>query len=570
MGPKSSNNKNKKAAIKSKQKPKSAIKRVKQSNSKSVAGSSSSKTQKSNRRLKKQTPVKVPVKFDVLDSKEIKNKECGDYVKMLLKHKGKTIDALSWKHYATENFKMLKKGWSYEVEGQIKQQTKSSKFQQYITEQVQRNKNFSNLSLRNVTFESAEIYRYVGCGTCRTSLVSRKLCLTCKKRGLSADKKDLFMILRNIHIRDSTGSLKNVVCFDNECKKLVGKNACDFSSDEEAKLLLEKSFYGATLNLKISSARFSTGKTKTTWSEHICNDITRTSEPVTQSYYTEIYKPEVSEPDDFVIEDAPSVANITHLFASASIAINDIREEIDEVYNLNSTPSGHVFIINNRNFPVSEPRKGSEKDVENLESVFEALNFAIFKDEDLTVEQFQTRLKNFKKRLVAQNANACVLVVMSHGQLNEIEMTDGKLVDVWKDIISEFSDLNFPEFSDRAKIFIFEACQIYLTHGFMQSISSNFSPVHSDMMLCFAAIPGHYGYRSKTDGSFFITVLCNVLQKYAARVDLVEMLNMTQRLMKKSKFIARSGTKEVFKEQMCYHISLIFKKFRFKTTAVQM
>ncbi|CAL8148078.1 unnamed protein product [Orchesella dallaii] len=486
----------------------------------------------------------MPVEVDVLksDLKDFRVPKKEKYFKLLLLHKGLTVDAFVWSPAAITGHKMLQEGWSYKLAGCIFQQPKTKKYDK----------------LSNSTANFKWIFKDV------KRPKRSKNCLICNKRRLHPDSKKLCMILRNVTIKDSSGTLHDLVVFNDECEKLLDKSAGDFKFDEEAQLLLEK-IVGAQIKAKISS---NPARNKQYGQSVQLQDIKIVKNaPKNREFNTAIYKPNriTGGGDDFVIVDAPCVDDVISQFEAASISVNELpkRRLNMDAYKIHSKPSGHVLIVNNINFPdESDKRVGSEYDERLLREQFERLDFEVFCETDLSAEEFQCRVRTFKLRLIRYKISACAVVVMSHGLLNEVQMSDGEIINIWSDIVSQFHESNFPEFTNKPKIFIFGSCQIF---NDIPSPSQNSPPLFSDVILCFAAIPGHNSYRVKTEGTFFIQLLCRIFKQYAAELDLVEMLDLTQRLMKNSKFIGRQGnlpSEEI--AQMCYHIGLGFGPFRFK------
>ena len=69
-------------------------------------------------------------------------------------------------------------------------------------------------------------------------------------------------------------------------------------------------------------------------------------------------------------------------------------DEYHEVYKLNPKTPGLVFIFNNKFFKTNTTRNGSEKDVEYLFEVFEALKFQVEIHLDETANEIRKSIKS--------------------------------------------------------------------------------------------------------------------------------------------------------------------------------
>ena len=104
-----------------------------------------------------------------------------------------------------------------------------------------------------------------------------------------------------------------------------------------------------------------------------------------------------------------------------------------------SKPRGLCLIINNKNFEHPDPqkrhqmlRRGSEHDVENLNVLFQTLEFEVHIKNDLKKDQMFEELEKFSQKPEHKSANMCIVAVMSHGEEGCITTTDNQKVVVPK------------------------------------------------------------------------------------------------------------------------------------------
>ena len=125
-----------------------------------------------------------------------------------------------------------------------------------------------------------------------------------------------------------------------------------------------------------------------------------------------------------------------------------------------SISKGHVLIINNLTFlDPRDDRVGSMQDVENLEDLFEKFKWNHTTRTDVKHKYFQDTLDKFKAKCVKARADACVIVIMSHGGRQGIKTSDNQPLKIEDDVLEKFNNKNYPEMVGKPKIFIFQFCK---------------------------------------------------------------------------------------------------------------
>ncbi|XP_075238294.1 caspase-6-like [Lycorma delicatula] len=272
----------------------------------------------------------------------------------------------------------------------------------------------------------------------------------------------------------------------------------------------------------------------------------------------------------------------------------DIKEKSDgnSVYMLGSNPKGCVLIINIHDFcnarndeefsidtdpriheENSFRRFGSFRDVVNLYSLFTQLGYKVVMRYDLTKDTFLEEVKSFCQKTEHNEADSCVVIVMSHGESDNghsIVTYDGERVkcsEIWQ----QFNSKNCPALHGKPKIFIFQICRgdendmgfdvvfpaadynfVKKSNGNEGSLSQQMSQtVHDtnriryssdvigstnreasnkDFIIIYPSVPGTTSKRDTNNGSWLIQNICKVFMKYSHNTDLLTMIDKIQQL----------------------------------------
>ena len=93
---------------------------------------------------------------------------------------------------------------------------------------------------------------------------------------------------------------------------------------------------------------------------------------------------------------------------------------------MSNSKHGLCLIINNEEYKSSSTnRKGSEKDVEKLELLFQQLRFKVLKKFNLTKIDMNKVLDDFANDKRHERAEMSVVVILAHGDQGLIECVDG-------------------------------------------------------------------------------------------------------------------------------------------------
>ncbi|XP_051945011.1 caspase-3b isoform X2 [Xyrauchen texanus] len=191
---------------------------------------------------------------------------------------------------------------------------------------------------------------------------------------------------------------------------------------------------------------------------------------------------------------------------------------------------GQCVIINNKNFHKStgmSVRNGTDVDASNVMQVFSNLGFKINFANDQTVSQMRHLLTKVSEVDHSHSA-MFVCVLLSHGEDGKIYGTD-KSIDL-KELTGLFRGDRCSTLVGKPKLFIIQACRgSDLDSGIeCDSVSDSEGtqriPVEADFLYAYSTAPGYYSWRNCSNGSWFISSLCEMLKTYARQLEIMQIM----------------------------------------------
>ncbi|KAH9414593.1 Caspase-7 [Dermatophagoides pteronyssinus] len=213
-----------------------------------------------------------------------------------------------------------------------------------------------------------------------------------------------------------------------------------------------------------------------------------------------------------------------------SIQISTKRDDL--YYNMENKYNGRCIILNYETFDSEElsRRRGTEQDVKKLSQTFRQLNFNVEMFNDLTHHK---TFEIFKRESMMDhtNYNCFVVCILTHGS-NGILHTKDKKFDTNK-MFEFFTGTHCPTLVGKPKLFFIQACQGemfdsgVLVHDSPLSSPNYFMvPNYADFLIFYSTFPGHYSWRNVEHGSWFIQTLCDVLDEFSQKFDLMTLLTI--------------------------------------------
>nr|ABW34712.1 caspase-8 [Paracentrotus lividus] len=216
-----------------------------------------------------------------------------------------------------------------------------------------------------------------------------------------------------------------------------------------------------------------------------------------------------------------------------------VRPQTDDIilpkYNMTRLPRGLCIIFNAEHFHRKtklDDRKGTEKDVEALQNTFyNRLKFKTCVKKDPTARDYVTCLTEIAA-MDHTNFDCFVCIILSHGCKGRVYGTDGDSVAI-DDLTNLFRGAYVKSLVSKPKLFFIQACQGREAQEAVdiQQDSTPSIPNESDTLLSLSTVPGYASNRSISQGTWYISSLCNVINAYYKKVDLLTMLTMVNNLL---------------------------------------
>lgn len=232
------------------------------------------------------------------------------------------------------------------------------------------------------------------------------------------------------------------------------------------------------------------------------------------------------------------------------------------VYSMQSARRGVLFLVNIINFvgDAMKRRDGAHHDQHNLITLFREFGYEIFYYEDLTRQQFADLVKELIDSNHLTDIDSFVMCILSHGDMKAvngksgsdasqtvIEFADHKTTGT-EGIVRKFSNRNCKSLATKPKVFLFPCCRGTFMDTLMR-IEVNLPsparqegriqtdgnrahgelievPSYSDIIICYATLPGFVAHRDTESGSWYITELCKVFAQHAHDTHLENLLKM--------------------------------------------
>ncbi|XP_013381129.1 caspase-8 [Lingula anatina] len=247
------------------------------------------------------------------------------------------------------------------------------------------------------------------------------------------------------------------------------------------------------------------------------------------------------------------------------ITIRDDHMDLPS-YKMDSNPRGMCFIINNEKFYKIEgdqaskkmpDRTGTDVDCGNLHYVFSKLKFTVKVYKDLTDQEITRTMVDAAYNIDHSTYDCFVCCILSHGQLGSVYGVNGRLVLI-KDITNCFKANLCTSLAGKPKLFFIQACQgkdkqegspLEMDSAMpgRQQVEEDAPgeqetiPNEADFLMGYATIPGFVSYRSRTHGSWYITKLVEMLDRYGERYDLVSIMTRVNEEVGKANAELRDG-----------------------------
>ncbi|XP_076459077.1 uncharacterized protein LOC143292555 [Babylonia areolata] len=210
-------------------------------------------------------------------------------------------------------------------------------------------------------------------------------------------------------------------------------------------------------------------------------------------------------------------------------------------YRMDRTPRGICVILNNKDFFVGGPgarkmekREGTDIDRDKLEDTFRNLSFLVMLKNNCTdTEMIQTL--NQMAGCDHSQFDCFICCFLTHGAHGALYGTNGIQVPI-RDLTSPFRSQACPSLAGKPKLFFMQAClgtnrqpgqpDIQRDCAVEPDAPQELIPNEADFLLGYATMPGFVSWRSRSEGSWYISKLTELLSKYAYSHDILDILTL--------------------------------------------
>ncbi|XP_022068494.1 caspase-3b [Acanthochromis polyacanthus] len=239
-------------------------------------------------------------------------------------------------------------------------------------------------------------------------------------------------------------------------------------------------------------------------------------------------------------------------------------------YNMNYPSIGICLIINNKNFHKStgmNDRSGTDVDAACVAKTFTSLGYQVRVTNDQTVSQMKKLMSLVSEEDHSQKASF-VCVLLSHGDEGVIYGTDG--CEKLDTMIKYFKGNRCRTLVGKPKLFFIQACRgstlddgAFLETDSVPEQTSEKIPVEADCLYAYSAAPGYYSWRNTSNGSWFIQSLCEVLQEFSGKLELMQLMTRVNRKVALNFESASNIPGFSGKKQIPCIVSMLTKEFYF-------
>uniref|UniRef100_A0A0B6ZE65 Caspase family p20 domain-containing protein n=1 Tax=Arion vulgaris TaxID=1028688 RepID=A0A0B6ZE65_9EUPU len=258
------------------------------------------------------------------------------------------------------------------------------------------------------------------------------------------------------------------------------------------------------------------------------------------------------------MESAQAVGHMRSAAGEAVAGLNDVSPNSQisndqsyvplEYYKMTAKPRGYCVVIDNQQFKADplDPeavqtlgtREGSDIDSRALQKSFERLHFLVEVHLNQTDVNIIQLLRGFSAK-DHKEFDCFICCILSHGGESHVFGVNGRKVQLG-DITSMFRTQSCPSLSRKPKLFFMASCRGKTHQPSMQDIpseplfqsdkpeidfnTSEWVPNEADFLFGYSTVVNHVSYRSKSQGTFYIDELTKVLDNYAHREELQQLL----------------------------------------------
>lgn len=303
-----------------------------------------------------------------------------------------------------------------------------------------------------------------------------------------------------------------------------------------------------------------------------CNILCKHGQDEVVEKYLKPQKPASSEIDD---DEKHSTGCKSQVLTSGSIQVRKSTREFYDQYKQSAYPMcnqfrGKCVIFNVETVRGMARREGTERDLQNLRSLFTTLHFCVEAFTDPTAKDITDKMQKIATDPGLEQDQCLVLFVLSHGRvvttmtrhgvasIEHIYGSDGLPVKT-EDILDPITNVRCPAMRGKPKLVFFQACREVFKVGSLEtdavatdavcaavattisstsstsssssyaisaaSASSSQPPISfKDFVVGYSTESGYLSFREVQSGSWYVDAIVRVFSEFAHEMDLCAML----------------------------------------------
>jgi len=207
----------------------------------------------------------------------------------------------------------------------------------------------------------------------------------------------------------------------------------------------------------------------------------------------------------------------------------DTQASGSEKYTMKESPHGLAVLIINNQFKSADStskmlpnRRGSQIDENNLQLLWEFLNYDVRTFKNLSASEITANLRKIACESHA-NYDSFVCCILSYAHLDGIYGTDGEPVKI-NDIADIFKESCCPLLAGKPKMFFIQANCV--KNQKFEDVFGRALPKKPDYLFSYVTAPCNISYKGRLSGSWYVSILRDVFSQHAKEKDLLEMLSI--------------------------------------------
>ena len=198
-------------------------------------------------------------------------------------------------------------------------------------------------------------------------------------------------------------------------------------------------------------------------------------------------------------------------------------------------------------------RPGAQYDKTKILAFCRSFGFTYFYRDDLTAEEMIQVCESFSKTAF-RLYDALLVFISSHGDEGDVIYgTDGNSITV-NNVISKFRGI--VSLANKPKLFFMQNCRGRNSDGGVDTVQPDSPPIiparipiEADTLVAYSTVDGYESYRDVTQGSWFITVLMEVLNERDHGMNLTDLLSIVNKRVARLDYHGR-------KQMSCFESTL--------------